>query len=302
MWKSLKGKSPLILLPSWWGSKMDDIEIYEYRRLDLRDSFIIDGFPSVGLVSTITASYIVAALDMELIGVMDSVYFPTVSVIRDGEPHHPVRFYAGDLEGPDGDWTRLVVFLSEFQPPSNLIKLICTSVLDWAEEQKCSCLISPEGLVIEGENNQPLPVPEGNGNGEEEKIAPVTEMHAPPPSIEKTVYGLSSTGSGKDRLQKSKIPIFPEGLISGIPGVLLNEGKKRNFEVTCLLAEARDNIPDARAAARIIEQLRSIIPYLEIDLAPLYAEADLLEAKMRGYQKISKPGGKKTIPSPSMYG
>jgi uncharacterized protein len=281
---------------------MDDIEIYEYRRLDLRDSFIIDGFPSVGLVSTITASYIVAALDMELIGVMDSVYFPTVSVIRDGEPHHPVRFYAGDLEGPDGDWTRLVVFLSEFQPPSNLIKLICTSVLDWAEEQKCSCLISPEGLVIEGENQQQAAPQEEDSEEEEAPIVPVQEMPSIRATMEKTVYGLSSTASGRDRLQRSKIPIFPEGLISGIPGVLLNEGKKRNFEVTCLLAEARDNIPDARAAAGIIEVLRNIIPYLEIDLAPLYAEADLLEAKMRGYQKISKPGGKKTIPSPSMYG
>jgi uncharacterized protein len=281
---------------------MDDIEIYEYRRLDLRDSFIIDGFPSVGLVSTITASYIVAALDMELIGIMDSVYFPTVSVIRDGEPHHPVRFYAGDLEGPDGDWTRLVVFLSEFQPPSNLIKLICNSVLDWAEEQKCSCLISPEGLVIEGENHQSQPESEGEEGGEEIPAVTVQQMPSPQLSQEKTVYGLSSSASGRDRLQKSEIPIFPEGLISGIPGVLLNEGKKRNFEVTCLLAEARDNIPDARAAAGIIEVLRNIIPYLEIDLAPLYAEADLLEAKMRGYQKISKPGGKKTIPSPSMYG
>jgi uncharacterized protein len=282
---------------------MDDIEIYEYRRLDLRDSFIIDGFPSVGLVSTITASYIVAALDMELIGVMDSVYFPTVSVIRDGEPHHPVRFYAGDLEGPDGDWTRLVVFLSEFQPPSNLIKLICNSVLDWAEEQKCSCLISPEGLVIEGENPQPNEKSDDEEGDQEDKGSiQVQNMTLPPPTGDKSVYGLSSTPSGKDRLQKAKVSIFPEGLISGIPGVLLNEGKKRNFEVTCLLAEAHDNIPDARAAAGIIEVLKGIIPYLEIDLAPLYAEADLLEAKMRGYQKISKPGGKKTIPSPSMYG
>ncbi|MGA1819479.1 MAG: proteasome assembly chaperone family protein [Thermoplasmatota archaeon] len=279
---------------------MDDIEIYEYRRLDLRDSFIIDGFPSVGLVSTITASYIVAALDMELIGVMDSVYFPTVSVIRDGEPHHPVRFYAGDLEGPDGDWTRLVVFLSEFQPPSNLIKLICNSMLDWAQDQKCSCLISPEGLVIEGENQGQ----QQGGEDADDESTPEPVMNVPPAQFsgDKQVYGLSSTSSGKDRLQKAKIPIFPEGLISGIPGVLLNEGKKRNFEVTCLLAEARDNIPDARAAAGIIEVLRDIIPYLEIDLAPLYAEADLLEAKMRGYQRISKPGGKKTIPSPSMYG
>jgi uncharacterized protein len=233
---------------------------------------------------------------------MDSVYFPTVSVIRDGEPHHPVRFYAGDLEGPDGDWTRLVVFLSEFQPPSNLIKMICNSVLDWAEEQKCSCLISPEGLVIEGENNQSQQQEEGEEQVDENDTVAVQNVNPPQLSQEKTVYGLSSTASGRDRLQKSEIPIFPEGLISGIPGVLLNEGKKRNFEVTCLLAEARDNIPDARAAAGIIEVLRNIIPYLEIDLAPLYAEADLLEAKMRGYQKISKPGGKKTIPSPSMYG
>ena len=75
-----------------------------------------------------------------------------------------------------------------------------------------------------------------------------------------------------------------------------------NHQVTCLLAEARDNIPDARAAATIIEKLRDIIPYFEIDLAPLYAEADLLEAKMRGYQKVSKPGGKRSAPMPSMYG
>ena len=275
---------------------MDDIEIFEYRRLDLRDSYILDGFPSVGLVSTIAASYIVAALDMELIGVMDSIYFPTVSVIRDGEPHHPVRFYAGDLEGPDGDWTRLVVFLSEFQPPSNLIKMICNTVLDWAEDQKCTCLFSPEGLVTEGEASP------DKENDEKEEGA--TSMLPKPPQLssDKQVYGISSTPSGRERLDASKTPIFPEGLISGIPGVLLNEGKKRNFEVTCLLAEARDNIPDARAAATIIEKLRDIIPYFEIDLAPLYAEADLLEAKMRGYQKVSKPGGKRSAPMPSMYG
>lgn len=281
---------------------MDDIEIYEYRRLDLRDSFIIDGFPSVGLVSTITASYIVAALDMELIGVMDSVYFPTVSVVRDGEPHHPVRFYAGDLEGPDGDWTRLVVFLSEFQPPSNLIKLICNTVLDWAQDQKCNCLISPEGLVIEGEGEQQPQPAEEQEEGEEKNVEPVPERSASNVTLEKSIYGLSSTNKGKDRLNQAGVPIFPEGLISGIPGVLLNEGKKRNFEVTCLLSEARDNIPDARAAAGIIETLREIIPYLEIDLAPLYAEADLLEAKMRGYQKVAKPGGKRSAPLPSMYG
>jgi uncharacterized protein len=288
---------------------MEDIRIHEYRRLDLRDAYVIDGFPSVGLVSTITASYIVAALDMELIGLMDSVYFPTVSVVRNGEPHHPVRFYAGDIEGPGGDWTRLVVFLSEFQPPSNLIKMICNSMLDWAQEQKCSCLISPEGLVVEGEesiSNMTIRTHDGDVIGGEPKEEGAEETSNEetqlPPSGEKQVFGISSADSGRDRLKKADVPIFPEGIISGIPGVLLNEGKKRGFEVTCLLAEARDNIPDARAAAKIIEALKRVIPYFELDLAPLYAEADLLEAKMQGYQKISKPGGKRSPPTPSMYG
>lgn len=284
---------------------MDDIEIHEYKRVDLKDAVIIDGFPSVGLVSTITASYLVASLDMELIGVMDSVYFPTVSVVRDGEPNHPVRFYVGDIEGPSGEFTRLVVFLSEFQPPSNLIKMICKKILDWAQEVKCTTIISPEGLVIEnegqvmsitGEEGEAEPGPPSAGQEESE------EEEAGDPDKEKAVFGVASTHSGRDKISRAGIPVFSEGLISGIPGVLMNEGKKRNFDVICLLAESRENIPDARAAAAIIEKLKTIVPHLEIDLTPLYAEAALLEAKMKGYQRIAKPGGKRSIPAPSMYG
>ena len=145
-----------------------------------------------------------------------------------------------------------------------------------------------------------LPTVDGQEVGWEEAVAEAARVlnEADSPLI----YGLSSLPSGKERLSKASVPIFPEGLISGIPGVLLNEGKKRDFEVTCLLAEARDKIPDARAAARILETMKGIIPYFNIDLTPLYAEADLLEAKLKGMQAISKPGGKKTGPNLPMYG
>jgi predicted ATP-grasp superfamily ATP-dependent carboligase len=190
--------------------------------------------------------------------------------------------------------------------------MICTTMLDWAQDQKCSCLISPEGLVVEGEDqisNMTMRTHEGDiigtptaGEEDVDKVEAPQEKTEPVSNAEKQVFGLSSLDTGKERLKKAEVPIFPEGIISGIPGVLLNEGKKRGFEVTCLLAEARDNIPDARAAAKIIETLKRIIPYFEVYIAPLYAEADLLEAKMQGYQRISKPGGKRTPPTPSMYG
>jgi uncharacterized protein len=47
--------------------EMDDIQIYELKRSDLRNAVVIDGFPSVGLVSTITANYLITTLKMEQI-------------------------------------------------------------------------------------------------------------------------------------------------------------------------------------------------------------------------------------------
>ena len=46
-----------------------------------------------------------------------------------------------------------------------------------------------------------------------------------------------------------------------------------------------------------------LIPELKLDPSPLYKEASILEEKMKEYQKMSKPGGKRsTTPLPSMYG
>ena len=126
---------------------MDEIKIYELKRMDLRGAAVIDGFPSVGLVSTITANYLIGILQMEQIGILDSIHFPTVSVVRNSEPLNPVRIYA-KTKIKEGE-KQAVVFISEFQTPPNLIKLIAGTILDWMVEQGCNLLISPEGLVID---------------------------------------------------------------------------------------------------------------------------------------------------------
>src|SRR5207247_11306347 len=74
---------------------MEGIQIYELKRMDLRGATVIDGFPSVGLVSSIVANYLINALNLTQIGIMDSIYFPTVALVRDGQPTNQVRIYAG---------------------------------------------------------------------------------------------------------------------------------------------------------------------------------------------------------------
>src|SRR4030042_540923 len=126
----------------------NDVRIHEFKRKDLRNATIIDGFPSVGLVSSIAANYLIKILEMEQIGIMDSSQFPTVSLIRDSKPLSPVRIYAGE-KGKKGD--QIVAFISEFQAPPNLVRPIARTLVDWAIEQKCRMIVSPEGLVVDPE-------------------------------------------------------------------------------------------------------------------------------------------------------
>jgi uncharacterized protein len=262
---------------------MEEIKIYELKRLDLRNSAVIDGFPSVGLVSTITANYLIGILQMEQIGILDSIHFPTVSVVRNSEPLNPVRIYAKTKLTEDEP--QVVVFISEFQPPPNLIKMIASTMLDWMVEQGCKLLISPEGLVID----------RGEVNDEEEEAKPnnIEELEA---------YGIGSTANARNLLGEHEIQQFQEGVISGVAGVLLNEGKRRGFDVISLLAEARPNYPDARAAARVIEAIDKILLHMNIDVKPLYREAEGIEARIMSMQQQAKSPTKKKAPIPQMYG
>ena len=251
---------------------MESVQVYELKRMDLRGATVIDGFPSVGLVSSIVANYLINSMGLQQIGLMDSVYFPTVSLIRDGQPMNPVRIYAGS-KGEKGD--RLVVFISEFQPPPNLIKVIASTVLDWTMDQKCSLLICPEGLIVEKE-------------GETDS--------------EHKVYGIGSTDRSMGVLKEHNVPIFEEGVITGVAGVLLNEGRKRDFDVISLLSEAHPDYPDARAAARVIEIIDKILLQTELDAKPLYEEAGRIENQLKSIHKAVKPAEKPTRTPPPMYG
>ncbi len=251
--------------------RMENIEIHLLKEVDLRGSTLIDGFPSVGLVSSIVANYLIGVLKLEQIGVIDSPRFPTVALVKDGVPLNPVRIYAG---GPEGG--KVVIFISEFQPPADIVKAIAEAVLAWAIDKKCSLLVCPEGLIVDREE------------GAEEEIK---------------VYGIGSTPRAHKMLMEQGVAIFEEGVITGVAGVLLNEGRKRNFDVISLLSEAHPDFPDARAAARVIETVDRLLLKMDLDTGPLYEEAGRIEKELKSIHRrtgaIEKPEGPTR---PSMYG
>jgi uncharacterized protein len=238
------------------------LAIHLYKDVDLKGAVVIDGFPSVGLVSTICANYLIDVLGLEQVGILDSPRFPTVSIVRNGVPMFPVRLYAG---------SGLCVFVSEFQPDKDLVRPIAEAILRFAIEHKCATIISPEGLVTDEPG----------------------EVH---------VYGIGATDPARDMLAKHKLDTFANGIITGVSGVLLALGKKAGFPAISLLAEANPGYPDARAAARVIEVIDELLEHVEIDVKPLFTEAENIERTLRMMQKQAKSAEGREDASPPMYG
>jgi uncharacterized protein len=281
---------------------MEEIKVYELRKVDLKGATVIDGFPSVGLVSSIVANYLINFLKLEQIGIMDSMYFPTVSLVRDSEPLNPVRIYAGPkITSPDGESDQIVAFISEFQPPQNLVKPIAHTILDWAEEQKCKLLISPEGLVID-KTEEEAPDEEGEMNNEEGEEGEEEDEEEDEEEEDVDVYGIGSTPRAKKMLESHDVALFMEGVITGVAGVLLNEGKSRDFDVISLMAEAHPDYPDARAAAKVIESIDKMLLHIHLDAKPLYIEAEKIEGQLKNIQAQATPA-KRPRPTyaPSIY-
>ena len=250
----------------------NDVKICNFEEVDLKDATVIAGFPSIGLVSTIAANYLIDALNLKQIGCVTSSQFPALSVVHTGEPLSPVRIYSGSQPGAG----KIVVFVSEFKPKPNLINSISESIMNWVTEKHCKILVSPEGMVVEGK-------------GADEDA-----------SVE--AYAIGSTEHARNVLMSKDIPQFKNGIIAGVSGVLLNLGKQSKFDVISILAEAHPNYPDARAAAAAINVM-ALIMGIDINVTPLYEESERIEKQLQKFHKQAKPMvSASSAPQPNMYG
>lgn len=233
---------------------MPEIHVREFKKSRLRDASVIDGFPSLSSISSIAATYLVSSLNLDQIAALDSEDFPPISMVYDSKPKFPARIYAR---------RDLAAFVSEFTPHPRLFRRIANVMIEWSRRNQCDRIVTFLG------------VPHRTSEG--------TSEAAP------EVYSVATTQRGRSLLNEVGIPQLKIGIVPGIAGVLLNEGKWNQFEVIALITESRSDIPDARAAARILEAMDKLLPDLHIDLTPLYDSAERIETTLKTLREQAKP-------------
>ncbi|HHT75764.1 MAG TPA: PAC2 family protein [Methanomassiliicoccaceae archaeon] len=250
----------------------DEVRLHEYRDEKYDGALMIVGFPSVGLVSSIAANFIIRTGKLDRVAGITASGFPPFTLVHEGVPSPPVRIYAGERKCDDGEpCQQIVAVAAEFMPRPDLVQPLVSRLLDYASAKGIKTVVVMEGI------DQP--------GAEEPKI-----------------LGVGSTNASRDILKKYDIDEMKEGMVSGISGVMLFEGDMRDIDVICLLGPARANFPDARGSAKLLEVIAKMLPEIKIDPEPLFKEAEEIEKQIRMAMQSVEQQKKPTIEESIVYG
>lgn len=224
------------------------IKINEYEKPE-RVDYILEGFPGVGLISTMVASYLIEKLNMKIIGSIESENFPPIVAIHKGVPMHPARIYYDSK-------TKLVIFFSELAIPTNVIYDLANAIINYSIEKKAKMIISVGGLT-----------------GEKETTS--------------IVYSTASNKEILDELKKAGTFPISEGTTTGINGIILAKSVELSLNAASILIPVDPETTNPKNAKIAIETLKKIIP-LEVDTTQLEEEAEQLEKETTKALKNTK--------------
>lgn len=243
------------------------IELHMIANPKLRSPTLIEGFPGLGLVGTISASYLVEKLSMEPLGYITGDAFPPLAAVHNKKPLFPARMYYSSKHN-------IIVFISEFVIPIASVNELSEKIYGFAQKHKVKQVISLGGIAIKGEQD--------------------------------TVYAISSLPGLSAQLEKLPgIELIKEGATTGVTGMLLARGAIEKYPVISLLAESQQGYMDPKAAAMVLEALKAIIK-VDINTATLEHEAAKIDTKVKemvgkaknahaAYKKVENEGSLGTM-------
>ena len=206
---------------------------------------ILNGFPGIGLIGTISTEFLMEHLKFEQIGKIIFTDAPAVVAIHKGKLIEPLGVYYSKA-------TNLVIIHGINLAYGNEWEL-AKVLFDLYKKLEAKEMISVEGV---GTQEQEI-----NENVEDGSVF----YFANKPGPEKKLKGL-------------KIDKLQDGIIMGLTSALIVSGT--NVPLTCFFAKTHSKLPDSKAAAQIIRALDAYIG-LDVDYKPLLQSAEQFETKLK---------------------
>lgn len=112
-------------------------EIIEKKEVNFEGGTAIEAFPGVGLVGHIAGSYLISALDMEMIGYISSNKLPPLSIVYEGTIIPPIRIYHHDST---------ILFIADVPLEPDAVHEITQEIAQFMHRKKIGKSVSLAGI------------------------------------------------------------------------------------------------------------------------------------------------------------
>ncbi|VVB77368.1 PAC2 family protein [uncultured archaeon] len=245
------------------------IAIKLFKEQNLKGYTLIEGFPGIGLVGPMAASYMIEKLGMDYIGYVASDFFPPIAAVHEGTPMHTARI-SKDAKN------KLGIIFSEFTIPTNAVYQLGDETISFIRKYGLQRVISIGGMPSSKQDEVP--------------------------------YVITSDPALLKKASAQGIKQIKEGVIAGVSAVLLTSAVELGIPTMNLLVQVNPEIMNPKYAETAIQGLHKLIG-LEIDLSELQKETKEVEAKVRellkkakdSKERYQKQAGETDSSGPSMY-
>ncbi len=228
-------------------------------RPNTKESTLLVGFPSNGLVGTFAVSYLIHSLKMKQIGEIEVPDLPSTLFVENGEILAPIRVYNKE---------NIFVIISDVPFNQYLAEGFAQAIHEFCNRNSIKKIIIVSGMET-----------------------PNQEKNAP------KIFGLVTHPILDNILYKNQIPKFLDGSIFGTDASIISVFRKTKIPVLVLYAECHPFFPDPEASIVAIETVGEILD-VTVDIQDIKKRIDklrvqhrkLMEETIRTLQQQEKQG------------
>jgi uncharacterized protein (TIGR00161 family) len=230
---------------------------YGTKKLELKlkitpkNPIIIEGFPGFGFVATIAVEYLMDHLKMHPIGSFWSPRLAPIAFIHGRRVIQPLEIFHNDKYN--------IIVLEAVTGVAGMEWEVTDALLELYKKVDAKEIISIEGIG------------------------------APEEQAEPEAYYFANQEAGKKKFESLGLEPVKDGVIFGPAGALMLKADKK-INASFIFAETRSNLPDSKAAAKIIEVLDKYLN-LKVDYRPLLKKAASFEEQLKGLMEKAKEAG-----------
>ncbi len=208
---------------------------------------LIFGFPDVGLVGVIAASYLVDELKLDEVAHADSTLLPPLVVLHEGLPHSSIRIFGDD---------KLLLVVSEVPVPADVIYPVMDALIDWGRSKNVKMMIALGGIPIQDRQD-------------------AKELKA---------FAAASSPEAMKIAEDKQIEILTDGYLVGAQAIMLQRAANSGIPALSLLAQCFYNYPDPEAAAEVLKGLGRITG-VKVSVEKLVEKGEEIRLRARDVMK-----------------